>query len=478
MDYHDNDNKRTLILGGGEAAKLFIQHEKLYPKKGYFFIGFLDDCQDKSSIYGIPLLGYLNDVKEVVQRHKIEHIILAIPSLSKIKKIELLDICVELGINTEIIPDIGSIIRGEGSIQAAQKLNYADLLNREEMNINYTNLQPMFIGKTVLITGAGGSIGAELSRQVVECEPAVVLLVGHGENSIFNIFQELKMKKSKPTLIPVIADIQDYDRLREVFSLYKPDIVYHAAAHKHVPLMESNVKEAIKNNIIGTKNLVDISEQFDIERFIMISTDKAVDPTSVMGATKRIAEWIVQSRNSDYKRSIYSVVRFGNVLGSRGSAIPIFWEQIKAGRTVTVTHPEMERYFMTISEASQLVIEAGMAAEGGEVFILKMGKPQKIVDIVQKLIVLAGKSKEQINIRFIGIREGEKVKEELFGKKEQRHIQDKFAKFHCSRIEVPSFIKGVNDWNEIFNSEAETCIKDKLLKIAKNGLASKGELLK
>ncbi|WP_052165037.1 nucleoside-diphosphate sugar epimerase/dehydratase [Listeria sp. SHR_NRA_18] len=465
MNRTDKIRKRTLIIGAGEAGKLLIQYLQMNVSCNFEVIGILDDHVNEKAVLGIPFVGTLQSIGPVVQEKQIEHIILAIPSLKPREKIAVLNRCSETGIQTEIMPDIEAIIRGEGSMAAIQNIDYADLLDRDEAQQDYHKLTPRFAGKTVLITGAGGSIGSEVVRQVAKCMPKTIILLGHGENSIYNIHREMA-EKIDSTLIPIIADVQDKERLSEVFSKYQPEIIYHAAAHKHVPMMELNVREAVKNNIIGTKNLVDVSHENGVELFIMISTDKSVEPTSVMGATKKLAEWIVQMKNEEEGSGIYSIVRFGNVLGSRGSAIPLFWEQIKSGKTVTITHPDMERYFMTISEASQLVIEAGTVAKGGEVFILKMGTPQKIIEIVNKLIILAGKKKEQIEMKFIGLRDGEKIKEELFEMEEIAESEDGFAKFYCGKSRAPRKMKNIEKWIHLFESMNEDELRQALLKFA------------
>ncbi|MBC1435070.1 polysaccharide biosynthesis protein [Listeria rocourtiae] len=461
MNNINQNKKRTLIIGAGEASELLIPYFRTHKGNSLISIGLLDDREDIQDRLGVPILGKLRDIKEVVREYVIEHIIFAIPSLQKNIKIDMLEMCAQTGVQTEIMPDIAAIVSGEGSIQTMQKLDYADLLGREEAQLDYGALTPKFREKRVLITGAGGSIGGELVRQLAKCEPAEILLLGHGENSIFNIHQEMCMKTQIP-LVPLIADIQDRERLQAIFNNYKPDIVYHAAAHKHVPMMEDNIGEAIKNNIIGTQNLVDMSVQCGVERFVMISTDKTVDPTSVMGASKKIAEWVVQSKNNDRNAGIYSVVRFGNVLGSRGSAIPLFWKQIKMNQPVTITHPDMERYFMTIPEASQLVIEASVLAKGGEIFVLKMGEPQKIVDIVHKLAILAGKKRSTVQIKFIGIRDGEKIKEELFEASEFTTGKNHLNKFYCGEVSIPQAILNIKNWQKHFNQVTESDLRVQL----------------
>ncbi|MBC1474446.1 polysaccharide biosynthesis protein [Listeria grandensis] len=461
MNNVNQNKKRTLIIGAGEASELLIPYFQTHKGNSLISIGILDDREDFLELLGVPILGKLRDLEKVVREYLIEHIIFAIPSLQKNIKIDILEMCAQIGVQTEIMPDIAAIVSGEGSIQTMQKLEYADLLGREEAQLDYGALALEFHKKRVLITGAGGSIGGELVRQLAKCEPAEILLLGHGENSIFNIHQEMRMITQIP-LVPLIADIQDKGRLQTIFDNYKPDIVYHAAAHKHVPMMEYNIGEAIKNNIIGTQNLVDISAQYGVERFVMISTDKTVEPTSVMGASKKVAEWIVQSKNNDDKTGVYSVVRFGNVLGSRGSAIPLFWKQIKMNKPVTITHPDMERYFMTIPEASQLVIEASVLAKGGEIFVLKMGKPQKIVNIVQKLAILAGKKHDNVQVKFIGIRDGEKIKEELFEVSEFTTGNNSLNKFYCGTVNIPKAISDIKDWQKYFSQITESDLRIQL----------------
>lgn len=457
--------QKMLIIGAGKAAQLLACYFKLQGKQNLNLVGFLDDRKDIKEIEGLPILGPLKDIEEVIYQYQIEQVMFAIPSLHGDAKIKVLEACSRTGISAEIIPDISSVIYGGEHFKSLDKLDYRDLLNREEVTLDYEKLKPDFFLKRVLITGAGGSIGSELVRQVIKCEPAEIILLGHGENSIFNIHQEI-IKKSSIPIIPIIADIRDKQRLQEVFTLYSPDIVYHAAAHKHVPMMEANVYEAVKNNITGTKNLVDVSGTSCVERFIMISTDKSVDPTSVMGATKKIAEGIVHAKNNETTAGIYSVVRFGNVLGSRGSAIPLFWKQIKANRTVTITHPDMERYFMTIPEASQLVIEAGILAKGKEVFVLKMGEPQKITEIVHKLAILAGKNKNQLNVQFIGLRNGEKIREELFEEDEIVKGYTNHKKFYCCRAKIPKCVNKIENWDNYFKFKSNDEIRNELLEIA------------
>ena len=427
-------SKKVLVLGGGEAAQLWIYHTKHFRQAEIQVVGILDDSLAKETqIEEVPVIGRLSDLNEVVQSFGIEKIIIAIPSLSVRKRDKLLTHCADLNLETNILPDISSIMSTEANPVQERSVRYSDLLNREEQKMNVANLKRFFKGKTILISGAGGSIGSELVRQVNKCQPQKILLLGHGENSIFSIYKEILKVKTCP-VVPIIADIQDKQRLEENFQFYRPEIIYHAAAHKHVPLMEGNPTEAIKNNVWGTMNMVEVADEFGVEKFMMISTDKTVYPTSTMGMTKKIAEWIVQSKNTKNTSTIFSVVRFGNVLGSRGSAIPLFWEQIQNNEPITITHPEMERYFMTIPEASQLVIEASEQATGNDMYILQMGEPQKIVKIVEKLIHLAGKKSVDVKIAYTGLRNGEKLSESLFEEQEMADmtkINTKFFKGHA-----------------------------------------------
>ncbi|NJI17030.1 NAD-dependent epimerase/dehydratase family protein, partial [Staphylococcus agnetis] len=319
-------------------------------------------------------------------------------------------------------------------------------------------------GRTVLVTGAGGSIGSEICRQVCKFEPERIVLVGHGENSIYLIHQELQgLYKERIDIIPVIADVQDRDRIEMIVKAHQPYVIYHAAAHKHVPLMEANPHEAVKNNVIGTKNVAEIAKQYEVRKFVMISTDKAVNPPNVMGASKRVAEMIVQSLNDHSGKTDLVAVRFGNVLGSRGSVIPLFKKQIEAGGPVTVTHPDMTRYFMTIPEASRLVLQAGTLAQGGEVFVLDMGEPVKIVDLAKNLIRLSGYSIEDIGIEFTGVRPGEKLYEELLSD-DEIHPEQVYDKIYRGKVKEVS----KSEINAILDELTQHFTKQRILDIANN----------
>ncbi|WP_284643822.1 polysaccharide biosynthesis protein [Paenibacillus silviterrae] len=413
-------HRRALIIGAGNTGSMVLKEMKHTTNSIYFPVAFIDDDPKKYKleIQGVSVLGNRHNIPAVVEKLMIEDIIIAMPSATRAELIEIIDICRTTGAKINIVPRINDLITGKLSISHIRDVSVEDLLGREPVKINLDEIASYLYDKVVLVTGAGGSIGSELCRQIANFGPKQLLLLGHGENSIYEI--ELELKKKHPELIiePIIADIQDKGRLKRVFSYFQPEVVFHAAAHKHVPLMEKNPMEAVKNNIVGTKNVAECAHEFNALKFVMISTDKAVNPTNVMGATKRIAELIIQSLDK-VSDTQFSAVRFGNVLGSRGSVIPIFKKQIQEGGPVTITHPEMVRYFMTIPEAVQLVIQTGALAMGGEVFILDMGKPVKISDLAIDLVKLSGlEPHKDIEIVYSGIRPGEKLFEELLTNEE------------------------------------------------------------
>jgi len=413
-------HKKSLIIGAGKAGMIVAQElthandTELYP------VAFVDDDPQKVGliITGIPVLGTREDIVKIVKENDIKSVIIALPSAPKSEITKILDICKKTKTKIKIIPKVSDLINGKVTISAMRDVNVEDLLGREPIEVDLEGIASYVTDKVVMVTGAGGSIGSELCRQISNFNPKRLLMLGHGENSIYSIQNELKRKFPNLSILAIIADIQDRKRIEQIFKTYKPVVIFHAAAHKHVPLMEENPYEAIKNNILGTRNVAECAHKFGAEHFVLISTDKAVNPTNVMGATKRVTEMIIQSldRISPTK---FVAVRFGNVLGSRGSVIPLFKEQIKAGGPVTVTHPEMIRYFMTIPEAVQLVIQAGAFAKGGEIFILDMGEPVKISKLAYDLISLSGfEPGKDIKIEYTGIRPGEKLYEELLTSEE------------------------------------------------------------
>ncbi|MGM7702972.1 polysaccharide biosynthesis protein [Pseudalkalibacillus sp. Hm43] len=412
--------KRTLIIGAGSAGTMVLRQLRQNNITELNPVAFVDDDVKKQQleILGVPVLGTSKDISKVANKLEVDHIIIAIPSLKKSELNRIYQECMKTNVKTQILPKIEDLMLGNVSINQFRDVKVEDLLGRDPVELDIQSISNELFGQTILVTGAGGSIGSEICRQVCKFKPKKVLLLGHGENSIYQIDMELKQKYGKQLeIIPIIADIQDRDRIFEVMNTHRPDVVYHAAAHKHVPLMEYNPQEAVKNNVIGTKNVADASDVFGVGTFVLVSSDKAVNPTNVMGSTKRIAEMVIQDLDCK-SHTNFVAVRFGNVLGSRGSVIPLFKKQIEAGGPVTVTHPEMTRYFMTIPEASRLVIQAGALASGGEIFVLDMGEPVKIVDLAKNLIQLSGYAVDEIGIKFSGIRPGEKMYEELLGENE------------------------------------------------------------
>ncbi|HFI0793888.1 TPA: polysaccharide biosynthesis protein [Streptococcus suis] len=416
----ENQPIRTLVVGAGDGGNLFINtvEEK---KINIDIVGIVDQDPNKigSFIRSYKVLGNRNDIPRLVEELNVEQVTIAIPSLSGRDREAIVAICKSVGVPVNNMPSIEDIISGDVTVSDFQEIDIADLLGRPEVVLNQEELNTYFEGKTILVTGAGGSIGSEICRQIARFSPKRLLLLGHGENSIYLIHRELQEKYGKSIeLIPVIADIQDREHIFDIMATYRPNVVYHAAAHKHVPLMEYNPHEAVKNNIFGTKNVAEAAKAANVEKFVMISTDKAVNPPNVMGATKRVAEMIVTNLNEPGKTQ-FAAVRFGNVLGSRGSVVPVFKDQVKKGGPVTVTDFRMTRYFMTIPEASRLVIQAGHLAKGGEIFILDMGEPVQILELARKVIMLSGKTEEEIGIVESGIRPGEKLYEELLSSEER-----------------------------------------------------------
>ncbi|WP_202079420.1 nucleoside-diphosphate sugar epimerase/dehydratase [Caldalkalibacillus salinus] len=413
-------HRRALIVGAGNAGTFVARELKHNPGGSFYPIAFVDDDDTKHhlEVMGLPVLGSRKDIPNIVKNYDIDDIIIAIPSAKRKEVRKIFDIGKETSAKVKILPKVADLIEGKVSIQKIRDVKVEDLLGRDPVQVDLEGIMGYVTAKRVLVTGAGGSIGSELCRQVSQFNPELLILLGHGENSIYQIEMELRRTYPHLDILPIIADVQDKDRIDEVYKTLQPEVVFHAAAHKHVPLMERNPVEAVKNNIIGTKNVAECASKYGTERFVLISTDKAVNPTSVMGATKRVAELIVESLN-ETSFTKFTAVRFGNVLGSRGSVIPLFKRQIEQGGPVSVTHPEMVRYFMTIPEAVQLVIQAGALTKGGEVFILDMGEPVKILDLAQDLIRLSGFTPdEDIKIKFSGIRPGEKLYEEILTKEE------------------------------------------------------------
>ena len=424
MRYLSTDSaKNTLIVGAGEGGRI-LYNSFLGSKtaQDIHVIGFVDDDPNKRNTYlsGKKVLGSLKDIPELIEKYDIQMVTIAIPSLSRKKLRRIFELVESAHVKVNTMPSMEELASGKISVSKLKTIDVVELLGRDEVELDIESIKDQITNKVILVTGAGGSIGSEICRQIIQFDPAKLLLLGHGENSIYLIDRELRTHHQKcPTeIVPIIADIQDRKKINEIMEQYHPDIVYHAAAHKHVPLMEYNPKEAVKNNIFGTKNVAEAAKAAKVKNFVMVSTDKANNPPNVMGSTKRIAEMIVTGLNEEGCTK-FSAVRFGNVLGSRGSVIPVFREQIAQGGPITVTDFRMTRYFMTIPEASRLVIQSGALAKGGEIFILDMSEPVKIVDLAKNMIRLSGYSEDEIEIIETGIRPGEKLYEELLLDKER-----------------------------------------------------------
>jgi len=408
--------KNALIIGAGDMGATVAKEMQKNPLLKSKPIGFLDDNPEKykQQLHGIPVIGRIRDLTRVIKNNQVNEVIIAIPSASGRVIREIIDICRRFKIPFRTMPGIYELLGGDVNVTRLREVEIADLLRRPPTPIKEGFVGGIIKDQVVLVTGAGGSIGSELCRQIARWQPARLVLLGHGENSIFESYQALKKAFPKADLVTAIADIRDQERIAQVFSRNKPQVVFHAAAHKHVPLMETNIEECVLNNVFGSKVIINACIQHGVNRFVFISTDKAVRPISIMGASKRIAEMLVL-RAAKQTRLPYSVVRFGNVLGSRGSVVPLFKQQIAQGGPVTVTHPEMKRYFMTIPEAVYLVLQSAGMGAGGETFVLDMGEQIKIVDLARDLIRLSGfEPGKDIEIVFSGIRDGEKLSEDLW----------------------------------------------------------------
>ena len=408
--------RSALIIGAGSAGQLVAREMIESARTGMVPFGFLDDdptLQGKR-ILGLPVLGYTGDMVEIAKAESLDLVVIATPSApgSFIRKI--VHLAREAGVEARTVPGLDDLLSGRVSIAALRQVQIGDLLRREPVEVDVQGLKTMAAGRTILVTGAGGSIGSELCRQIATLEPGHIILLGHGENSIFEIHAELRERFPDIRTVPIIADVKDAERIHRVFHDWRPFAVFHAAAHKHVPLMEDNVIEAVLNNVVGTRNVVTSALDAGVQHFVLVSTDKAVRPANIMGATKRVAEMIVCHAAHTHQVH-FMAVRFGNVLGSRGSVVPTFMRQIRNGGPITLTHPEMRRFFMTIPEATRLVMQAGAIGTGGEVFCLDMGEPVRIYDLALDLIRLSGLTEgEDIEIVFNGVRPGEKLYEELF----------------------------------------------------------------
>ncbi len=428
-------SQRVLIMGAGEAGVMIAKEMQANPQLDLEPVGFVDDDPHKhaAQIRGLEVLGSRTDIPRLVAQHAVDQVIIAMPTAPGRAIREVVEICGQAGVKAKTIPGMYELLGDGVSVNQLRDVNIEDLLRRDPVQTDTEAVRDLIRGRRVLITGGGGSIGGELCRQVLRCAPAQLVIVGHGENSVFEIYHELLRLERRPSsigqtiasghkpaagepsvVVPLIGDIRSRERMQAIFEMYRPEIVFHAAAHKHVPLMEANPGEAVMNNVVGTRTVVDVALATGVEHFVMISTDKAVNPTSIMGATKRAAELLVHQAARQSGRH-FVAVRFGNVLGSRGSVVLTFKQQIAAGGPVTITHPEINRYFMTIPEAVQLVLQSAVLGSGGEVFVLDMGEPVRIVDLAQDMIRLSGlEIGEDIEIVYTGLRPGEKLYEELF----------------------------------------------------------------
>lgn len=458
-----NEKKvRILIIGAGEGGQLLYQSflgSQIV--NNIEVVGFVDDDCNKWGTYllGKKVLGNTREINQLIQTFRINMVTIAIPSLPKKKIQQLVQSIENKNIKVNMVPSFEEVATGKINVSQLKEVDVIDLLGREEVSLDLESISYQLKGQTILVTGAGGSIGSEICRQVLAFEPAKLILLGHGENSIYSIHRELTTldPQRKVEILPIIADIQDRERIFYLMEKYHPTIVYHAAAHKHVPLMEYNPTEAIKNNINGTKNVAEAAKKNHVKNFVMISSDKANRPPNVMGATKRIAEMLITSLNQSGETK-FSAVRFGNVLGSRGSVIPLFKEQILRGGPITVTDFRMTRYFMTIPEASRLVIQSGALAKGGEIFVLDMDKPIKIVDLAKNMIHLSGYTEEDIEIVETGIRPGEKLYEELLLEKEKKETQI-FEKIFVGDIKGFSFKEVIQLIEQLPEDESEAAKK-------------------
>jgi FlaA1/EpsC-like NDP-sugar epimerase len=428
------DVRRVLVAGAGDAGQLIVREMHKNPQLGLRPVGFLDDQASKQGkrIHDVPVVGTLVDLETVVADHQIDEVVLAMPKAPGHVIRGLVEACQRAGVVSKSVPGLFEVLDGGVSVSRMREVDIADLLRRAPIQAR-PDTGLYLQGQVVLVTGAGGSIGSELSRQVARAFASEVVLVGHGENSIFEIAAQLREAHPAVRFHAVIADVRDAARIRDVIAEHRPAVIFHAAAHKHVPLMEAHPQEAIVNNVLGTRNVVDAALALDVGRLVLISTDKAVAPSSVMGATKRVGEYIVRDAARTHRRA-FSVVRFGNVLGSRGSVVPFFKHQIARGGPVTVTHPDMTRFFMTIPEAVYLVLKAGGLTSGGELFVLNMGEPVRIVDLAEDLVRLSGVPAGEIAIVYSGLRPGEKLEEHLW---EPGAVRESIAGDEVFRVREP-----------------------------------------
>lgn len=468
----DNNKKNILIIGAGEATKILLATIKSSMKDSYNVVGLIDDNTNKLNyaISGNKILGTRYDIPRICKENEVDAIFFAISNISNEDRRKILEICQETGCKVRILPGTKELIKNKPIMDSFRNVEIEDLLGREPIKLDNKNIGKLIKDKVVLVTGGGGSIGSELCRQIIKYNPEKLVIVDIYENNLYDIEQELRFNYPKMQIEAIVASVRDKKRLNEIFEQFKPYLVFHAAAHKHVPLMETSPLEAIKNNVFGTYNVVNCADEYNVKRFVLISTDKAVNPTNVMGATKRLCEMIVQAKNK-VSNTEYAAVRFGNVLGSNGSVVPLFKKQIANGGPVTVTHKDITRFFMTIPEAVSLVLQAMSGAEGGEIFVLDMGEPVKIYDMAVNLIKLSGlEPNVDIQIKVTGLRPGEKLYEELL-MAEEGLTQTKHDKIHIAKpmnIDmnmIEDKLEKLRGLLENYNNEDKEKIKDTLKQI-------------
>ncbi|MEK5039903.1 polysaccharide biosynthesis protein [Sporosarcina sp. FSL K6-3457] len=476
--FKNTDNlKRILIVGAGKAGTMLVKNLQQDEKQNLNPVAFIDDDPNKLNltIMNVKVAGKIKDIHKVVKKYGAEEIIIALPSLTKNELKEIHYLCLSTNLKVRVMPRIEDVMTGMISVKEIQEISFEDLLGRDEVTLDMISISSKITDKVILVTGAGGSIGSEICRQLCRFEPKQLILLGHGENSIYNIHMELQaIRNLQVELIPIIADVRHSHKIAAVMDKYRPSVVYHAAAHKHVPLMESNFREAVDNNVLGTRNVAYQAHKHDVKHFVLVSTDKAVNPPNIMGATKRLAEMCIQNL-AKQSMTKFVAVRFGNVLGSRGSVVPLFKKQIAEGGPVKVTDPEVTRYFMTISEASRLVIQAGALGNSGDIFALDMGEPVKIVDLAKNLIQLSGYKEDDIVIEFTGLRPGEKMYEEIYSETESgEKVFDKITLVKNSFI-VEDFDKS---FTKLISIENDKLFKQKLIDLANNKNAIYEEIVK
>ena len=465
-----NGKYNVLIIGAGDCASTIMTEIRKEKSDEYNIVGIIDDNKSKIGNYlnGVKILGDRNDIAEIVEKENIDEIFFALAKINGEERAKILDICSNTKAKIKVIPGYYQLLEEGISFNKMRYVDLKDLIGREEVKLDKVGIEEYIKDKVVLVTGGGGSIGAELCRQIAKYNPKLLLILDIYENNAYDIQNELSFNEPNLNKKVIIASVRDKFRLNQVISAYKPSIIFHAAAHKHVPLMEDNPGEAIKNNVLGTLNMVELAIQYKVEKFVLISTDKAVNPTNIMGATKRLCEMIVQAANNERgNKTEFVAVRFGNVLGSNGSVIPLFKKQIKKGGPVTLTHKNITRYFMLIPEAAQLVLQAGAYAKGGEVFVLDMGKPVKIYDLAENLIKLSGyKPNEEIKIQITGLRPGEKLYEELLMNKDLRKTQhNKIFVDKPESISLSNLKNQIDDLIFATKLGNENMLKDKLKEI-------------